>query len=588
MPGKRAAAAAAASANRPLGAAKKRRVAAARQPERHRAALLLPPPHPAGDGAPASSTTRSSSSSGGGGSNNNNNNGSSNNNNGRRGRGRPRKVVTAPERKRRRRTPSPGTTNLHPISVTKLDTIRKSRKKGKRILSDTGLGCVEEDFEDCQTKPYCCSLCSFSTKFISAYKSHMHCSHEDKMDEEMVINCPNCSFVSNSKNMKEHIQIFHSEPRKAHVTNDISTDQVSQMQPKILQGKMLTLVQAVYFCRVCHYKDVSVYALMKHVFVLHFGILLNTYIGEVEPKLVSKNKTPLVNNAKPLINKYFCKGCKIKTITHEALIYHILDRHKEVEYQVKVKIGHISELRPTSQTAPKPLLNQVPASAPPYRRARTALCVRSLAHASSEARQLAPAAPHVELPQQALPHVEPPELALLCVEPPESALSHLESPQLAMPHVEQPESAPLHVEQPESALPYIESPQPAWSWIEPLESAPSCVDPLTPLAGSPSPPSVGPPVSLLPSVESPVKPNVELPALLLRNVRPLTPPRPSVVTLVPLAPRVRSPSSPGVTTQILAPPTSNQCQQHPPSNCLYQQLCNRPLMWWHLIIILNQ
>uniref|UniRef100_A0A4W3IIQ1 ADNP homeobox protein 2-like n=1 Tax=Callorhinchus milii TaxID=7868 RepID=A0A4W3IIQ1_CALMI len=447
-----------------------------------------------------------------------------------------------------------GTTNLHPISVTKLDTIRKSRKKGKRILSDTGLGCVEEDFEDCQTKPYCCSLCSFSTKFISAYKSHMHCSHEDKMDEEMVINCPNCSFVSNSKNMKEHIQIFHSEPRKAHVTNDISTDQVSQMQPKILQGKMLTLVQAVYFCRVCHYKDVSVYALMKHVFVLHFGILLNTYIGEVEPKLVSKNKTPLVNNAKPLINKYFCKGCKIKTITHEALIYHILDRHKEVEYQVKVKIGHISELRPTSQTAPKPLLNQVPASAPPYRRARTALCVRSLAHASSEARQLAPAAPHVELPQQALPHVEPPELALLCVEPPESALSHLESPQLAMPHVEQPESAPLHVEQPESALPYIESPQPAWSWIEPLESAPSCVDPLTPLAGSPSPPSVGPPVSLLPSVESPVKPNVELPALLLRNVRPLTPPRPSVVTLVPLAPRVTSPSSPGVTTQILAPP----------------------------------
>uniref|UniRef100_A0A4W3IIR0 ADNP homeobox 2 n=1 Tax=Callorhinchus milii TaxID=7868 RepID=A0A4W3IIR0_CALMI len=260
---------------------------------------------------------------------------------------------------------------MYQLPVTKLDTIRKSRKKVKGILSDIGLDCCEEFLEwNCfsadmnsrvilyifslqsyRTKPYCCSLCAFSTTFISAYKSHMRCSHEDEMDVEMMIGCPNCPFVSYPKNMKKHIRMFHSEPRKAHVTN-INTDQVSPVQPKILQGKMSNLVKPVYFCRVCHYKNVSMYALKKHVFLSHFGTLVNAYIGEVEPKLVSKDKIPVVHKQKSFyLNKYFCKGCKIKMITYEALIYHILDRHKK--------------LRTVPPIAPKPLMDQASVAALP-------------------------------------------------------------------------------------------------------------------------------------------------------------------------------------------------------------------------------
>uniref|UniRef100_A0A4W3J402 ADNP homeobox 2 n=1 Tax=Callorhinchus milii TaxID=7868 RepID=A0A4W3J402_CALMI len=262
---------------------------------------------------------------------------------------------------------------MYQLPVTKLDTIRKSRKKVKGILSDIGLDCLECNMNitswtdisvwqpskklevgfNYRTKPYCCSLCAFSTTFISAYKSHMRCSHEDEMDVEMMIGCPNCPFVSYPKNMKKHIRMFHSEPRKAHVTN-INTDQVSPVQPKILQGKMSNLVKPVYFCRVCHYKNVSMYALKKHVFLSHFGTLVNAYIGEVEPKLVSKDKIP-----------YFCKGCKIKMITYEALIYHILDRHKKVDHQVKAVIGHVSELRTVPPIAPKPLMDQASVAALP-------------------------------------------------------------------------------------------------------------------------------------------------------------------------------------------------------------------------------
>ncbi|XP_078395366.1 activity-dependent neuroprotector homeobox protein 2-like isoform X1 [Cetorhinus maximus] len=265
---------------------------------------------------------------------------------------------------------------MYQLPVTKLETIRKSRKKVKRILSDIGLeyckALLEEfksynpgdyyikntswsDFSIWQpskkskayrAKPYCCSLCDFSTKFISAYKSHMRCSHEDEMDVELMVSCPNCTFISHPKSMKKHVKIFHSDSRKVHsVANHVNTDQIRQIQPKMFQGKMSNLVQPVYFCRVCSYKDVSLYAIKKHVFLSHFGNLVNTYIGQVEEQVLLS------------VYKYFCKGCQMKMVTYDALLYHILDRHKEVEGPVKATVGHITELRPRLHIAPKPQMN---------------------------------------------------------------------------------------------------------------------------------------------------------------------------------------------------------------------------------------
>ncbi|XP_067913535.1 activity-dependent neuroprotective protein 2a isoform X2 [Heterodontus francisci] len=273
---------------------------------------------------------------------------------------------------------------MYQLPLTKLETIRKSRKKVKRILSDIGLEYCKELLEEFKShnpgdyymkntswtdfsiwqpskkskayraKPYCCSLCDFSTKFISAYKSHMRCSHEDEMDVELMVSCPNCTFISHPKSMKKHVKIFHSDSRKAHsIANHVNTDQVRQTQPKVFQGKMSNLVQPVYFCRVCSYKDVSLYAIKKHVFLSHFGNLVNTYIGQVEEQVVLS------------VYKYFCKGCQMKMVTYDALLYHILDRHKEVEGPVKATVGHITEMRPRLHIAPKPQVSKASLPVPP-------------------------------------------------------------------------------------------------------------------------------------------------------------------------------------------------------------------------------
>ncbi|XP_051873057.1 activity-dependent neuroprotective protein 2a [Pristis pectinata] len=266
---------------------------------------------------------------------------------------------------------------MYQLPVTKLETIRKSRKKVKRILSDIGLQYCKELLEEFKSynpgdyymkntswtdfsiwhpskkskayraKPYFCSLCDFSTKFISAYKSHMRCFHEDEMDMEMLVSCPNCTFIAHPKHMKKHAKIFHIDTRKAsNIANHVNTDQGRQMQPKVYQGKMSNLVQPVYFCRVCSYKDVSLYGIKKHVFLSHFGSLVNTYIGQVEDQVELS------------VYKYFCKGCQMKMVTYDALLYHVLDKHKEVEGPVRATIGHITELRPKLHIAPKPQISQ--------------------------------------------------------------------------------------------------------------------------------------------------------------------------------------------------------------------------------------
>ncbi|XP_062925993.1 activity-dependent neuroprotective protein 2a [Mobula hypostoma] len=266
---------------------------------------------------------------------------------------------------------------MYQLPVTNLETIRKSRKKVKMILSDMGLQYCKELLEEFKSynpgdyyvkntswtdfsiwhpskkskayraKPYCCTLCDFSTKFNSAYKIHMRCYHEDEMDMETLVSCPNCTYIAHPKHIKKHTKIFHIDTQKvSNFANHGNTDQGRQIQPKVYQGKMSNLVQPVYFCKICSYKDVSLYAIKKHVLLSHFGSLVNTYIGQVEDQVELS------------VYKYFCKGCQMKMVTYDALLYHVLDKHKEVEGPVKATIGHITELRPRPIIAPKPEISK--------------------------------------------------------------------------------------------------------------------------------------------------------------------------------------------------------------------------------------
>ncbi|XP_078270797.1 activity-dependent neuroprotective protein 2a [Rhinoraja longicauda] len=263
--------------------------------------------------------------------------------------------------------------------VTKLEILRKSRKNVKRILSDIGLQCCKELLEELKSyhpgdiyiknttwsdlstwrpkkksevhpyrsKPFCCSLCDFSTKFIAAYKSHMRWLHEDEMDLERLVGCPNCTFTAHPKLMKKHSKIFHLDNWRA--ANHDHADQVGrQAQLKMYQGKMPNLVQPVYFCRVCSYKEVSAYGIKKHVFLSHFGSFVNSYIGQAVDQ----------------VHKYFCKGCQMKMITYDALIYHILGKHKEVDGSVKAVVGHITELKSKPHLAPVPQTSKASAPSP--------------------------------------------------------------------------------------------------------------------------------------------------------------------------------------------------------------------------------
>ncbi|XP_032869925.1 activity-dependent neuroprotector homeobox protein 2-like [Amblyraja radiata] len=275
---------------------------------------------------------------------------------------------------------------MYQLPVTNLEILRKSRKKVKRILSDIGLQCCKELLEEFKsyhpgdyymknttwsdlskwhsnkkskvhpyrTKPFCCSLCDFSTKFINAYKSHMRCYHEDEMDMEMLVGCPNCTFTAHPKLMKKHGRIFHLDTRRAHgaANHDIDDQVGGKTQPKTYQGKMPNLVKPVYYCRVCSYKDVSVYGIKKHVFLSHFGSFVNNYTGQI------------VDQVDLLVYNYFCKGCHVKMATHDALLYHVLEKHKEVDGPVRAMVGHISELKPRPHIAPKPQTSKTSALSP--------------------------------------------------------------------------------------------------------------------------------------------------------------------------------------------------------------------------------
>ncbi|XP_014977735.1 activity-dependent neuroprotector homeobox protein 2 isoform X1 [Macaca mulatta] len=267
------------------------------------------------------------------------------------------------------------------IPVENLDNIRKVRKKVKGILVDIGLDSCKELLKDLKgfdpgekyfhntswgdvslwepsgkkvryrTKPYCCGLCKYSTKVLTSFKNHLHRYHEDEIDQELVIPCPNCVFASQPKVVGRHFRMFHAPVRK-----------VQNYTVNILGETKSSRSDVISFtCLKCNFSNTLYYSMKKHVLVAHFHYLINSYFGLRTEEMDEQPKTndTLSIEKIPPPDKYFCKKCNANASSQDALMYHILtsDIHRDLENKLRSVISeHIKRTGLLKQThiAPKP------------------------------------------------------------------------------------------------------------------------------------------------------------------------------------------------------------------------------------------
>ncbi|XP_061449561.1 activity-dependent neuroprotector homeobox protein 2 isoform X2 [Rhineura floridana] len=228
--------------------------------------------------------------------------------------------------------------NMLQIPVQNLDNIRKARKKVKGILRDIGLDSCQELLQTLKrfdpgekyfcntswsdvslwesvakrrryrTNPYCCSLCKFSSKFLSSFKNHLNRYHEDEVDQELVVPCPECAFASHSKVVGKHLRMFHS---KKKIQNYNVSGGMRQFRSDAVN----------FICQKCQFTDTLYYNTKKHVLVTHFQSLISTYFEE-RPDESEENFTD-----------HYCKKCNAFANSRDSLIYHVLtsEVHKDLE-----------------------------------------------------------------------------------------------------------------------------------------------------------------------------------------------------------------------------------------------------------------
>ncbi|XP_042317646.1 activity-dependent neuroprotector homeobox protein 2 [Sceloporus undulatus] len=259
------------------------------------------------------------------------------------------------------------------VPVQNLDSIRKARKKVKGILVDIGLDSCRELLQTLKcfdpgekyfcntswndvshlesvakrrryrTNPYCCSLCKFSSKYLSSFKNHLNRCHEDEVDQELLVSCPECAFASHSKIMGKHLRMFHS---KKKIQNYNVSGGMRQFRSDALN----------FVCQKCQFTDTLYYNTKKHVLVTHFQNLLRTYFEE-SPDESEENFTD-----------HYCKKCNAFANSRDSLIYHVLtsEAHKDLENILRPvilvqpkKAGQAKSLQMVS-IAPKPSTAGVP------------------------------------------------------------------------------------------------------------------------------------------------------------------------------------------------------------------------------------
>ncbi|XP_021242688.1 ADNP homeobox protein 2 isoform X1 [Numida meleagris] len=262
------------------------------------------------------------------------------------------------------------------IPVQNLDNIRKARKRVKGILVELGLDSCRELLKNLKsfdpgekyfcntswsdvspwesvgkrkryrTKPYCCSLCKFSSKLLTSLKNHLHRYHEDEMDQELVVPCPKCVFASEPKVVGKHIRMFHSSNKRIQNYTVSILDGMKQFRSDIIN----------FTCLKCNFTDTLYYNMKKHVLMNHFQNLISTYFGQ-RP---DESKENSIEN--------YCKKCNASANSQDSLMYHVLtaETHRDLENKLRSVISeHIKKpgLVKQMQIAPK-LPQSVPVATP--------------------------------------------------------------------------------------------------------------------------------------------------------------------------------------------------------------------------------
>ncbi|NXC04726.1 ADNP2 protein, partial [Orthonyx spaldingii] len=262
------------------------------------------------------------------------------------------------------------------IPVQNLDNIRKARKKVKDILVDLGIDSCRELLKNLKsfdagenyfcntswsdvspwepvgkrkryrTKPYCCSLCKFSSKLLTSFKNHLHRYHEDEMDQEMVVSCPKCAFSSHPKVVGKHIRMFHSSNKRIQNYTVSILDGMKQFRSDIIN----------FTCLKCEFTDTLYYNMKKHVLMNHFKNLVSVYFGEKH------------DQSTPNSVEFYCKKCSASANSPDSLMYHVLtaETHRDLENKLRSLISeHIRKPGFVKQMyiAPKPVQG-VAAAAP--------------------------------------------------------------------------------------------------------------------------------------------------------------------------------------------------------------------------------
>ncbi|CAH7321945.1 activity-dependent neuroprotector homeobox protein 2 [Phodopus roborovskii] len=273
------------------------------------------------------------------------------------------------------------------VPVENLDRVRALRPWVKRVLGEVGLhsaqqlldaraGCGPGDAHFPRTswpdvapgqllkskvryrsKPYCCGLCQYSADALAPLKNHLHRCHEDEADQELQIQCPDCSFTSRPDVVSTHFSLFHEPAGKV--------DSPREKAPG--SGKALKGYVKHFTCLKCNFSNTSFYSMKKHVLVTHFQSLLNAYIGFQTKEEQQQPK------ATPPPERYSCRKCSAGMCSQDDLMPHILtsDAHKDLENKLRSVISEHNKrigLPKQMPIAPKPqaCLSRPPnSSAPP-------------------------------------------------------------------------------------------------------------------------------------------------------------------------------------------------------------------------------
>lgn len=212
--------------------------------------------------------------------------------------------------------------------------------------------------QDYRSKPFCCSGCLFSSKYFSAYKSHFRNVHSEDFENNILLNCPYCTYNGNKKTLETHIKLFHMPNNTVRQgPGGMAGAGGIMMKDGLLKRSGDSVEQAVYYCKKCTYRDPLYNVVRKHIYREHFQQVAQPYIVKPGDKANAHNGgTDGTNTNNVSSNQIHCKKCLFVPRTYEALVQHVIEDHERIGYQVTAMIGHTSVIVPR----PKPIIMMPP------------------------------------------------------------------------------------------------------------------------------------------------------------------------------------------------------------------------------------